>query len=448
MRLMRFWSRGSRSASTRDKLLKVFGDFAEQFGGKTSAHAHCAGEDSRQDAAKVTESNGAIDPPRRFRCNEMLCRQIGRQGIEVVTHHLGADVLAGGQPSQARHVLKIQTMLEALEGLLNAPAAVVKIGECGRGIALVIEQGGHQHAHFACWRHLTNQAYGRCLAGALVVDGVLAIWRRQRHHIFIQAGAHELGDGRKGRGRVTAHAEWNSPVAQGGDQPGSRITAIQYQHVLTAKAIETLEQHLPLTNQRAVQNQRIKQLDAWTKQAEQGGLADATLSIPVKQSQANLGSVGGQNPKALPKRLSGNALVDQAQQFIVERIEDIGKEPAARFRESAGGDHATQAGSPVQQGKEGIQLDLHRPADTGEQEDDQIGEGQIAVTSEMPRVPASRFQETGAMDKGREPRKYVDIFRPSYLAYKYQLVSAHITPKVGSSPRAAMKYAKTLSHED
>ena len=52
------------------------------------------------------------------------------------------------------------------------------------------------------------------------------------------------------------------------------------------------------------------------------------------------------------------------------------------------------------------------------------------------------------MDKGREPRKYVDIFRMSYLAYKYQLVSAHITPKVGSSPRAAMKYAKTLSHED
>lgn len=448
MGFVRFRATWSRSAAAGNKFLKVLGNFAEQFGGDTGAHAHYASEHAGQAAAKMTEGDGAIDPPRRVRRNELLGRQIGGQGIEVVTHHLGADILAGGQPSQAGRMLKIQTMLEAFESLLDAPATVVKISESRCRIACSIKQGRHEHAHLARRRHLADQAHGRRLARALIIDSILAVRWRQRHHGLVQAGTHELGDGRKGRGRVAAHAEWNSPVEQGGNQPGSRITAIQYQHVLTAKAVETLEQHLPLANQRAVKNQRIEQLDAWTKQAEQGGLADAALSVPVKQSKANLGSVGGQNPKALPKRLSGNALVDQAQQFIVERIEDIGKEAAARLRESAGGDHARQAGSPVQQGKEGIQLDLHRPADTREQEGDQFGEGQVAVASEMPRVPASRLKESGALDKGSELGKYVDIFRLSYLAYKYQLVRRRIIPQRGQSPGSATKYAETLSHED
>lgn len=99
----------------------------------------------------------------------------------------------------------------------------------------------------------------------------------------------------------------------------------------------TLEQHLPFADQRAVQNQRIEQLDARTKQAEQVGLADAALSLRVEQGQAKLGRIGGENPQPQPERLSRNTLVDQAEQFGVERIEDIGKQVAARLRESAGG---------------------------------------------------------------------------------------------------------------
>ena len=114
---MRFGALWSRPASAGDEFLKVLGDFAEQFGGNTSGHAHHAGEHTGQETPKVTESDRAIHPPRRVRRNKLLRRQIGSQGIEVVTHHLGTDVLGGGQPSQAGRVLKVQTVLEALEGL-------------------------------------------------------------------------------------------------------------------------------------------------------------------------------------------------------------------------------------------------------------------------------------------------------------------------------------------
>lgn len=448
MRFVGFWAAGSRSASSGDEFLKVLGDVGEQFGGKASAHARHTGEHTGQEAPKVTERDGAIDPPRRVRRDELLGRQIGGQGIEVVTDHLGTDILAGGQPSQAGGVLKIQTMLEALESLLNAPASVIKVRKCRRGIVRGVAQGSHEHAYLALRCHLADQAYGRRLASTLIIDGILVIRRRQYRHGFVLAGAHELGDGRKGRRRVAAHAERNAPLEQDSDQPATGITAIEHQHVLAAKAVKALEQHLPFADQRAVQDQRIEQLDARTKQAEQGGLADTALSLRVEQGQADFGSVGGQNPKALPKRLSGNVFVDQAQQFSIERIEDIGNQAAARLRESAGGHHATQAGSPLQQGKERIQLNLHRSPDAGEQEGDQTREGQIAVAGEMSRVPASRFQECGALDKGSELGKYVDIFRLSYLAYKYQFVTSHITPPREWSLALVMKYANTLSHED
>lgn len=445
---MRFGANWSRPASAGDEFLKVAGDFEEEFGGHAGGHANHAGDHARQEAAKMAESDGAIDPPRRARRHVLFGRQIGGQGIEVVTHHLGTDILAGGQPGQAGGVLDIQSMLEALEGLLDAPATVVKIGECCRGIGPGIEQGGHEHAHLASRRQLADQAHSGRLAGALIIDGILMIRGRQRHHGFVLAGAHELGDGRKSRRRITAHAERNASVEQGRHQPGPWITTIQHQQILAPQPVQALEQHLPFADQGTVQDQRIEQLNAGAKQAEQGGLADAALALLVEQGQANLGSVCGQDPQAVPERLRGNALIDQTQQFRIERLEDMGKKAAARLRESAGGNLAAQPGSPAQQGKERIQFNLYGSPDAGEQEGDQTGEGQVALASEMPRVTAGSFEKSGALNEGGEPGKYVDIFVTSYLAYIYQLVTSRIVAQDGWPVMSAMKYAKALSHED
>lgn len=237
-------------------------------------------------------------------------------------------------------------------------------------------------------------------------------------------------------------------MQQGGDQPRPRKAAIEHQQVVVVKPVEALEQHLPLADQGTVQNQRIEQLDTRPQQAEQDRLAHATPALAVKQRQANLRCVGGQNPQSLPERLIRQRLIDQPQQLRVEQIEDIGAKTAARLRERAGGDHAAQAAAPGQQREERIEFALHGAAHAGEQKGDQMREGQIPFAREIPRIPARRFAKGCALNKPGQPGKHIDIFRPSYLTYKYQSVTTLIIPRYGSPIAPSAKYVDVLSHED
>ena len=157
----------SRSAAVGDESLKIEDDLGEEFGDDAGSEAQAAGEHARQEAAQMRESQRAIDAPRRFWLDEVLGRQIGGQRIEVVADHFGADVLTCREPGQAGRMLKRQAMLESLEGFLDAPAAVIEIGEGRRRITVGIKQRSHQHAHLAGRRHLADQAYRRCVPGAL-----------------------------------------------------------------------------------------------------------------------------------------------------------------------------------------------------------------------------------------------------------------------------------------
>lgn len=89
-----------------------------------------------------------------------------------------------------------------------------------------------------------------------------------------------------------------------------------------------------------------------------------------------------------------------------------------------------------------------RSPDAGKQEGDQVGEGQIALASEVPRLTTRSVTKSGALKEGREFGKYIDIFRTSYLTYKYQLVKDQTVAQGGQMAALAMKYAETLSHED
>ena len=405
-------------------------------------------EDARQQAAQMAEGDGAIDAPRRPGREVLLGGQIRGQGVEVVADHLGAGVLAGGEPSEARGVFEVQAMLNAFERLLDPPALMVEIGKGRRRIALGVEQGRHEYAHLARRRHLANQTHRRRLARAFIIDGVAAIGRRQGHHRFVQARAHELGDGGEGRRRIAAHAERNAAVQQGRDQPGARITAIEHQHIVGAQPVQTLEQHLPLADLRAVQDQRIKQLGAGAKQTEQRRLTDTTSSLRVEQRQANLRRIGGQYLQAQPARGFGQVRIDEAQQLVIEQIEDIRSQMAARLRECAGGHYPGQADSPGQHGEERIEFNLNRTADAGEQKGDQRLKGQIALACEIPGITPGGVEEDRALNEGGEAVKYVDIFRPSYLTYKYQSVTAHILTHPRLSKDLTQEYAEMLSHED
>lgn len=132
---MWFGSNRSRSAAIGDESLKVQGDFGEELGDDAGGQAQAAGEHARQEAAQMREGERAVDAPGRLRFDDLLGRQIGRQGIEIVADHLGADILARREPGQAGRMLERQAMLEALEGFFDAPAAVIEIGEGRRGVA-------------------------------------------------------------------------------------------------------------------------------------------------------------------------------------------------------------------------------------------------------------------------------------------------------------------------
>ncbi|MGB4911222.1 MAG: hypothetical protein WBO95_03645 [Candidatus Dechloromonas phosphoritropha] len=137
----------------------------------------------------------------------------------------------------------------------------------------------------------------------------------------------------------------------------------------------------------------------------------------VKQGQANLRCICRQDPQALPVRLLRNDLIDQTQQFRIERIEGIGEQMATCLREGTGRDHPTQTGSSGKQGKEGIELSLNCATNTGGQECDQIREGQLTVSGEKPGVTSGGAKEISTMNVVRQPSNDIDIFRPPYKNY-------------------------------
>ena len=63
-------------------------------------------------------------------------------------------------------------------------------------------------------------------------------------------------------------------------------------------------------------------------------------------------------------------------------------------------------------------------------------------------MPPGRFEKRLALNEAGEAVQYVDIFRPSYLTYKYQSVTATILQQEQAWSDSAMKYDEMLSHED
>ena len=70
-----------------------------------------------------------------------------RQGLEVVANDLGAEVLLGGELGDPGQMLQGQSMLDALEGFLNAPAGVEQIAKVRGRLVDGVEQGGHENMH-------------------------------------------------------------------------------------------------------------------------------------------------------------------------------------------------------------------------------------------------------------------------------------------------------------
>ena len=77
-----------------DEFLKVFGDFVKQLISDAGRHLDRRGKDARQNSAQMTERAGSINPPNGIRFKSLFSRQKYSQGIEVIAHHFGTDILA------------------------------------------------------------------------------------------------------------------------------------------------------------------------------------------------------------------------------------------------------------------------------------------------------------------------------------------------------------------
>lgn len=95
------------------------------------------------------------------------------QGLQVVAHDFGGDILNHGLLRQSGDVLQVEAVLEPLEGFLNAPAFLVQVAKGAGREALGVEQIGHQHAHFAIRREVEHQAD---LLGMALRDSLARAW--------------------------------------------------------------------------------------------------------------------------------------------------------------------------------------------------------------------------------------------------------------------------------
>ena len=94
--------------------------------------------------------------------------------------------------------------------------------------------------------------------------------------------------------------------------------------------------------------------------------------------------------------------IDEAQQLVIERIEGIRPQMAARLRERAGGHYPGKACSLGQQSKERIEFNLHRPADARKQKGDQRRKGQNTLAREIARILPGCFEKCLALNEAGE----------------------------------------------
>jgi hypothetical protein len=168
------------------------------------------------------------------------------QGIEVVAEDFCAEVLLCGQPGHARQMFQGQTVLDPFEGFLNSPPGVIERPEFGGGVGVEVEERGDEDAHLVA-EHLANEAHLARRGGNFVIQRILFAGGWQGDDLLGQAGSAECLNGAEIEA-VRAHAEMESSLQQGGEEPVGRVTAVEHQEVIVAEFVEVFEEHLALAD--------------------------------------------------------------------------------------------------------------------------------------------------------------------------------------------------------
>ena len=269
------------------------------------------------------------------------CGGAGREGIEIVADHLGAEILLGGQPGEAGHLFQGQPMLDALKRLLDAPAGVVEGAEVGGGKRLGIEQRGHQHLDPAGRGEDPDQTPGGGHSRHAIIGGIAGGGWRQVDHRLGLARAQEAPHRGKAGG-VDPQTEGAAEGEQGRHQPAGRIAPIQHQEVISAERWQMLEQHLPLPDRGRIEFEVQRQFQTGQVEQKRDRLPDLPAG-GILAEQAEFRRIGGHHPETLPAR-DGEVLFHEADERRVEAPEHRGREALASFGKGLGRDLTVRKG--------------------------------------------------------------------------------------------------------
>lgn len=336
-------------------------------------------------------------------------RSHGNRPIEQrrqnIGQHLCGHIHQRGMLAQLAHTLEPQSVLEVLERLLDAPAAVVKIGQIRRR-GHIPGQRRRQHPRAPDGVDVVHQTSAHArrtieLPGA----GLLHIAGRERAPTFASPSAQKAARSALARGAVATNHEVDTALGEHLHQSGGRVTSIQNQHIAPAQTIELVKEHLTFVLKLAVHGHVQHQIIGRQVQS-QGALIGGG-----QRAGAQTDALGGSEERAIGAEHAAD--IGQMQlapafygidQAVIERTQGGHMQLGAGLGQGAVRD---QNGSTVgaQAGEEGVELALHVGATKARQGAQKCGQGQLAGAGERLGVSGA----AGHLGEGRAVQEIREI---------------------------------------
>jgi hypothetical protein len=297
--------------------------------------------------------------------------------MKVVAQDFGTKVLLRGEPGDSGQMLQGEPMLDALEGLLNAPAGAVQIAKVCSGIVDGVEQGGHENMHPPGGCHHAHESDLSRFPRTAIVLGISNRGRRQCHDGLCVPRASETDHLGK-LGIVDAHAEMEPPGEEHGHQPAGGVAAIEHQQVVASETVQMLKQHLPFGYLGRIQFKIERYFAAGQIHHEGDGLPNLP-SGGILEKQLELGGIGGDDAEPAPAR-QGQTRLDEMQQGGIEPPEHGSGKPLAGLRKRLRGHLALEVCGALEVGGKSVEFLLDTAIHAGEHEGQQFGERQVTST--------------------------------------------------------------------
>ena len=320
-----------------------------------------------------------------------------RQHLGQTPGHLGGHIHQQRMLAQPAHTLQPQPVLQALEGLLDAPAPVIQVGQLSHRCH-VLGQGGQQHSCAPTGADVAYQT-GMHARGPVQLPGLrlLRIARPQPAPALAVAAAQELARSAPAVSTVAADDKVDATLEQRLHQPGGRVAPIQDQHIAPAQPIELVKKHLALALGLGADGHVKHQIIARQVQAQgalnRGGQRAGAQAGALGRREYR--AIGANQPTALEEMQLALSLY-AAEQTLIECPQGRHMQPGTGLGQGAVRDQNIGADSP-QAGEEGVKRALDAATAKAQQGRQECGQWQLARAGEG----VGMIGTAGQIGKGR-----------------------------------------------